>query len=63
MFPTNNYRTDSDLIILSASVRELHIISSKDGLFDSARIHCTLDSDFIVIRRNLIILSLHSRLM
>jgi len=31
MFPTNNYRTDSDLIILGASVRELHIISSKDA--------------------------------
>jgi len=30
MFPTNNYRTDSDLIILGASIRELYIISSKD---------------------------------
>jgi hypothetical protein len=31
MFPTNNYRTDSDLLILVALVRELYIISSKDA--------------------------------
>lgn len=31
MFPTNIYRTDSNLIILGASVRELYINSSKNA--------------------------------
>jgi hypothetical protein len=31
MFPTYNYRTDSNLIILGASVLEIYIISLKDA--------------------------------